>query len=211
MADVPSTRPDAVEFTGTPLREFKGKFHNCMFKEEYSNMHGYLQFADIEVLTTKQAYAFPTAELKIKFNKKDRSSWGVLMASVTNVGYEDLLDMKEVRMHMKATERKVVKADEETGDTETIEWLDWRIIGVDGAESKGVAATVAIEDMEAHILDLAMGKTQGEFSNAAMQDDAIRGNSEMSKLVFDGTLLVEYIESGKLILNDEKRYERVDA
>jgi hypothetical protein len=207
----PNTRPDAVEFSGTPLREFNGTFRDCVFKSEYDNQNGYLQFTDLEVLETKQAYGFPTAELKIKFNVKDRSSWGILMASVTRMGYEDLLDMKEHSLHMKAKDRTVVKTNDDTGDTETINWLEWEIVGIDGGANAAVAASSNAVTMDEHLLELVNGKTQGEFANAAMQDTGIRGNQALQAEVFDGALLPRLIEEGKITLGEDERYHIVGS
>jgi len=197
------TSASDLQIAGTPLREFEGDLKAIKFEKAYEKTRAKLQFVGLNVIETKVPYAFPVAELDLSYSPRERSVWGKLLKSARDIGYNDIMDLRDHRLHMKGVEASYGKDE----DGRVIAGIDWNIIGVDGAASASAAAVASEVDKDTRILELIDGKTSGEFATDAMNDPLFRNDEELKKTLFDGSLLASLVEDGKVTLGDDERYQ----
>ena len=92
------TRPDQLEVVGSPLRKMWCTIDNI--EQEPNEKYGpsnilYLVFDNprVDILESVGTYEFETHELKIKDSAKARSTWGILIDSLSKLGIEDIEEL----------------------------------------------------------------------------------------------------------------------
>lgn len=203
MAEQFVTSASDLQISGTPLREFEGDLKAIKFEKAYEKTRAKLQFTGLHVIETRVPYAFPVAELDLSYSARERSVWGKLLKSAQEIGYNDIMDLREHRLHMKGVDASYGT----DGDGRPIAGIDWAIIGVDGAESASAAAVASEGDKGKRIMELIDGKTSGEFATDAMNDPLFRGDNALKNSLFDGSLVASLVEDGKVTLGDDERYK----
>lgn len=133
------TRVDQLTFTGTVLREFKGKLQDLEPFQDKQQAKVRLQFVDMDVKHALQDYPFPAAELVMnRVNRKgevsDRGPWGAFILASSLQGYPDCMELKGKVLHLLAKVNKI-DADEERGQTEGT-YLTWDILSVDAIDRR---------------------------------------------------------------------------
>ena len=144
------TRVDQLTFTGTVLREFKGKLQDLEPFQDKQQAKVRLQFVDMAMIRSLQDYPFPAAELVMnRVNRKgevsDRGPWGAFILASSLQGYPDCMELKGKVLHMRAKENKI-DADEERNQSEGM-FLTWEILAVDDIDRRA-AGEPADDDSE---------------------------------------------------------------
>jgi len=215
-ADPPqSFEPDVTEFWGV-LKEVRDVDEANRFGGEGAKRRVvYFDHTDIEVISSRIPFPFPTFSPRINYSSANNQPWSVFTESfrvAAPSGERDLYALEGKRVHWKygqATLRQNL------GSQESPKWEDntdakaWQIVEVEGW---GTASAVQSIDFEQVILDMAEGKTGNEFMQAYYSDNSIRGHSgytEATEKLARGTLLKELVEAGKLTVDGEGKHSKV--
>lgn len=201
MVTQPTGKPDfsKVAMGKTPLKEFKGRLVSHDFKQTQWGPQVVYTFNELEVIASDVPYLMPIAELSIRYSESESGTYGLLGKSLAKV--MGLPDMRLVDTttaygkvwHMLRTdgwkfgEKKIkVKNElsgEETDGVEELTGPKWEVVGIEGfsgAEDKP-ALTVALELLE--------GSNEGDFYRAALQNAAIKADSELTSQIMDQSFI----------------------
>ena len=216
-----TTKRSELTSSGTPLKEFKGRFHSLEPKQEARGGQlrtvANLNFTDMEVIKSDVPYPHPTATLSINYSQRERSSWGLLLQSLDAFKVDDLMLLKGKMVHLVSREydwsagrprRRLQPVRESPGGTEEAEpeediksWI-WEVKGIEG-QTSGTAPTNAGRSVLDEATDLLNGKTQAEFAQAAFSHPVLR---LQSNAIIDGSLVTALVATGKVRLVGD-RYE----
>lgn len=169
---------------------------------------------EIEVIESKQPYAFPIFTVQMNYSPAQDQPWSVFTDSFRAVAPEGELDIYALEgkvVHWKWSPCQLSRPKAGTGQnggTPEFELQDskaWKIVSVEGWGESGPQLTT-----EELIKELVAGKTFNEFTQAYYSDNRLRSSSgyiEASEKLAKGTLLDEMVARGVLSKDDEGRYQ----
>jgi hypothetical protein len=171
-------------------------------------------FIDLEVIESTEPYPFPTAKLAIRYiaptESRGETDWeafsGSLRRLIPGCPDPDPLVGKMQEWAMLPAKVRIL-AKEEDGTTPLLDtqgkqvWEAgeadrWQLVSVEGIEDTS-------KDLTEHLLELADGKTEVQFNQAALTDKKVMANSDTVDAITNRVLLPALIEAGKLIRDDE--------
>lgn len=218
-----STKAQDLQASGTPLRKFGGYLRRIEPHFENERMRVDLSFDQMVVHKSITPYPFPVGVLSIRYRPlpnsggkaSDRSGWGRLLTSAVELGYDDFADLTDKWVEFDSWEETFQRKDAEGNEIEGEEGqgkvLYWKVIQVaGGASSNGASAGAdSGKSKDERILELLDGKTIGEFSQEAMQDNALRNDQGFWPSLTNGTLIADLVAAGKVTEDDQHRYHVV--
>ena len=202
----------------TPLVEFTGKFIEYIVNppDEWKRVFVNLHFTDVEVKQSSSAYAFPTADVAIKYSQAKRSGWGFFLRSFGEVTEEEATErligftphpvLAEDLNELIGCDLHLHKRFHDYGlnpDTqEPMVGEVWMVFGVEGDRAKRV-------DPHQRVLEILDGKTHAEFNTAALQDSSIKADATLSTNILKNTLLPSLLQQGKVSVDEDGIYHVV--
>jgi len=186
-------------FQLTPLKEFIGVFDNyeASKDERFDRVRVSLQFIDIEVIESTEAYPFPIAQLTVPFSQRKRSQMGFLLTSIDKIiPGGSLSSMLKKRIRMKQVSENFGRW---RGETEDRIRDCWTVIEL--LEAKESPASSSYEAA----LGLAAGKPVDnlkEFYDEAFKNSVIKADRELVGKILNKTFIPEALEAGDLEVGD---------
>ena len=175
---------------GTTLQEFKGRLVKYSTQEKQNNFNQKkidtevtLEFSEVEVIRSKEAYGASTAELPIKYSDYLGSQWVSLEDSILTITGEELLT-DEIGpidlvvgsvLHMDQIPHQY--EDKEGTQKETMWWV---AKGIEGYSSDTPAE-------RAEKLYTAAAGDMAVFKATAMQDAVVREDSNLLAAIMSGS------------------------
>jgi len=209
---VPEDLP--LETSGfSPLRRFRGRCKDVR-KDTREGQRGtfdvgVFEFIDLEVIESVTPYPFPIATIEIRLSGRTETAWDAFAQSLKRaLGEAATTSMLGGKMQewamlpspLRRPRPKMVKqADGNEVEQEVWSAEDepaWQVVSVEGAAQ-------AAEDLGAHILDVADGKTEKALYEALLGDAKIRSNPSIVTQITDRKLVSGLIESGALSRDTE--------
>jgi hypothetical protein len=196
----------------TPLRQFKGTLADYRFEDrETTDDDGktrtyrvvMFDFVDLEVIKSTEPYPFPIASIQIGYSQTTETKYGRFAQSVKAL-LPDAVDLKPLKGKRQewAVLKGATRARDEQGKWGEAEVDLWKVISIEGVEKVDIAE---------HVIDLADGKSEAAFNEAAFTDDVVRAHPEIVSLITERKLLSTYIDAGLLSRDAEGVLHRVKA
>ncbi len=206
-----------------PVRRFKGLLESYTPEPKTygarTQMSYNFNFKEIEILETTEPYTFPIVVININYNPpSDRgragqgNRWEVMAASLRKLSPQDpdldlLVGKTQEWAQLPATLRLPINDEEGNPQLDgngAAVWGDvgadaWQIVSVDGMGS----VQEADDDFNAFLIDLADGKTEPQFYNAALTSERVNARPNIAQALIDRKLLTTLIEMGKLTRDAE--------
>jgi len=159
------------------------------------------KFKDVEVIESISPYPFPTAELVISHSMKTETRWAAMGDSIKRLlGPEEGADAENLAGKVQewkmvpSPRRRPVDPDKPRGAWETVDEDMWQVIAIEGAAE-------AAENITAILLDLADGKTDAKFYEAAMKHPAVMASPDTIEAITE-RLILKALMDGKLLSRD---------
>jgi len=157
-----------------------------------------LKFTDLEVIESVSPYPFPTAEIQISHSDRSETRWAAMGDSIRRLlGPDEGADamvlegkMQEWAMLPSPT-RRPEDPQNPGGYWETLDTDCWQVVAVEGAAE-------AAENLTEHLLDLADGKTDTQFNQAALADTKVTASPTTVTAITERTLLPALIAAKQL-------------
>ena len=214
-------RPSTAEPTGggTPLRRFRGTLQACPLRkaerEGKERLVVDFQFQDIEVLESESPYPFPIASISINYINPQESrgdtNWEAFSRTFRKVAagqdIEVLVGHRQEWAMLPAKLRRPLTDEEGNPVIDgngrqvwgNLDGIAWQIVSVDGLGSVEQADT----DFDSFIVDLADGKTEPAFHEAALTNSKVTARPNIVTAITERKLLAVLIESGRLSRDTE--------
>lgn len=195
--------PITTETSGlSPLRHFKGTCQSVEAETRQRDRGEYqvvvFKFVDLEVIKSVSPYPFPTAELQISHSDRSETRWAAMGDSILRVlgpeegqDAENLAGKKQEWKMVPSPIRRPEDPDNPRGNWVTADTDCWQVISVEGAEE-------AAADLTSHLLDLADGKTDVQFQEAALADPKVMADPDTIGAITERTLLPALIAAKQL-------------
>lgn len=205
----------------TPLRHFKGILDELKLDQRVANdgrtyAVALFNFTNLEVLESTEPFPFPIAQIGISYKPPAKSrggtKWEAFAASLRKLmpTNPDPDNLKGKAQEWKQLERPLRSAltDEEGmpvkdgndkqiwGEVPTLCWTVVSVEGIGSVEEKGA-------ELNDFLIDLADGKTDAKFHEAALTHSKVTGNSDMVQQLVDRKWLPVVMEMGKLTRDAE--------
>ena len=213
---------------GTPLLRFKGVLTSCPARKftsyERERIAVDFQFSDVEVLESSEPYPFPIAQISILYvnpqtsgGQSEWASWCKAFRKIAggpDPDREVLVGHKQEWALLPATLRRPLTDEEGNplldGNGKRV-WGDvedkaWQIVSVDGLGS----VEQADADFDSFIVDLADGKTEPAFYEAALTNSKVTARPNIVTAITERKLLAVLIESGRLTRDTEGVLHKVE-
>ncbi len=211
--------PSVSEPTGqSPLREFEGVLveigHDDREYEGRKTRDIEFDFTDLNVIDAIEVYAFQTTKISVRYADPSRSrgatAWAALSSSVRGllgVGtpISGLVGKKQTWKFMPCVLRQ--RSDEGV-------WSDqpgeaWRVIKVEGVGTG--TRTEAEGDTQTMLVELADGKTDKQFNEAALAHTRVRADSAITSAVVEREVLPDLEKQGLISKDDEGVWHKVEG
>ena len=180
-------------------------------------------FDKVKVHDSRTPYSWETAELVFYNNDTSQvpqptNPYGIWVQSMTDImGVIKLPAIKGHTLRVTWLPATRVRMNQETKEFDEYEGEAFKVVSIDGKNNPTLAgispgSTISLpptQDINDLLADLADGKVregQGGFSQAALQNDVIKGNNEVFNNILSNngsTVLAQLVEQGKLSLDGE--------
>ena len=182
----------------TPLREFKGKLEGyateLVTRFQPARTYINLDFSELEVIETTEAYPFPIAKISMPFNKRRVSQWTIFSDSLAGFipDDKDLKDTIGMQYHLKFTPGHMMW-NKDMGKPTARE--SWEVIGLFGAV---VTSKVDATEVALGLLD---GKNEEEWNQSVFQSPAVKGDSKLIDDIIHRRFLPAMETAGRITKN----------
>lgn len=194
-----------------PLLHFKGTLKN-MRQEERTTQFGtrtivFFDFTDVEVLLSREPYAWPTATIEIPWNERANTPWGEFSSDVINmIGSSDVNVLEGKKQEWKWSPCKLNRpvVGEDGVATKQFALQDaecWRVVAIDGF--------TPLADQESAvdcILRKIDGKTKEQLLQTIYTDPELKASNGWQEAITgltNNVLLESLITAGRLSKNAE--------
>lgn len=215
----------------SPLRHFRGKLDSItgsMVQRgnmTQARLEVLYNFSDIEVFLSTEPYPFPIAQIAVMHSNREKSYTGVLGKSIDKIINADLDEnapQEKVKnqdfligkvQEWKVTPGHMMWDNDKQAETARECWEVVYVEGVGGTPHSGVATTVASVETPAQptgkaltpaqqAMNLLDGKTQQEWNNIVFQDSQVKGDSDLTNSIIQGTFIPP-LEAAGLVTKDK--------
>jgi len=180
----------------TPLRQFIGRL-KAFTPEVRQTGTGdrtfvKLDFIDVEVIESTEAYLFPVAQIELPYNEWRNTIWGTLLESIEKVlgpgnVLEDMVG-KLATWYVELDKFMFISTRGETaGQPVTRDCLT--VVGM----AEGEAAETAVASAVQVALSVLNGKTLKEFNDVIFETPEVRADKELMAAIIAGTWADEMV------------------
>ena len=212
---------DRPEGGDTPLRRFVGVLKEFKQANRESNegrkyIIGQFNFVDLEVLDSVEIYPYPIAVIEIGYvppkTSRGGTKWEAFAASLRKLmpqgpDVDALVGKKQEWLMVERQLRRALNNDDGSpmmdgngraiwGDTPVLCWTVNSVEGIGSAEQKD-------EDFNKFLVDLANGKNEPQFYEAALGEKDVRDRPNIVKALTDRLLLTTLMEMNLLTRDAE--------
>jgi hypothetical protein len=193
----------------SPLREFKGKLLSWEPNEDkkFNRTRVQLDFVELEVIESTEPYTLPTTQILIPHSERNKSKWGYFYNSLLEaMGEGSNLDMAVgMRLHVKVTGGHKIWDKDTNGEKEH------ELFTVVGIEGMTPAAGVAQKSASIIAIELLDGKTEQEFNQAALRDNAIKSDPALIAQIVGRQFVQAMVTAGAFTKDADGRFHRVQV
>lgn len=190
-----------------PLRRFKGVCQSIEEDVRKGDRGEYtvivFKFTDVDPIESVTPFPFPTCEIQISHSDRTETRWAAMGDSIRRLLGPDegadamvLQGKKQEWAMLPSPTRRPEDPQNPGGNWVTEDTPCWQAVAVEGAAE-------AAENLTERLLDLADGKTDTQFNQAALADPQVTASPTTVTSITGRTLLPALIEAKQLSRDSE--------